>query len=290
MSDGVGHGDACTPVAVTADDGARITACAHGGHLLTWQPAGPDGEPGPDLLWLSPIARCGPGLAIRGGVPVIFPQFAARGPLPKHGLARDRAWVLVPGPDDASGAESSGAAVLEATLTDDASTRALWPHAFALTLRMAAHDGRLELTMRVTDTGEEPFAFTAALHSYLAAEPGATVHGLDGATAQDKAAGLTEIIVPSGPLPATAARDLAVRGLADEVRLTRPDHGVITLWRTGFADLVMWNPGPEHGLADVPEDRADFVCLEPAQLTPVTLEPGSSWAASAVFEHTGPFR
>jgi hypothetical protein len=83
----IADGAACAPETVTAADGAQLTACAHGGHVLGWTPAG--GRP---RLWLSPTARCGPGLAIRGGIPVIFPQFAGRGPLPKHGFARDRAW------------------------------------------------------------------------------------------------------------------------------------------------------------------------------------------------------
>jgi glucose-6-phosphate 1-epimerase len=150
---------------------------------------------------------------------------------------------------------------------------------------MTASGNRLDLTMGVDNPGTEPFTFTAALHSYLAAEPEATLHGLDGATAEDNAAGLAEITLPAGPLPATATRDLAIRDLAGDVRLRRP-VGDLLVQRSGFADLVLWNPGPEHGLRDVPDGPAAFACLEPAQLSPVTLAPGQTWTASVILTYT----
>jgi glucose-6-phosphate 1-epimerase len=33
-----------------------------------------------------------PSQAVRGGVSVLFPQFASHGPLPKHGFARNMLW------------------------------------------------------------------------------------------------------------------------------------------------------------------------------------------------------
>ena len=73
-----------------APDGARAVVALHGAHVLSWTPAG-----APEQLYLSPKSEFTAGQAIRGGVPVCFPQFAARGPLPKHGFARTRPWQLV---------------------------------------------------------------------------------------------------------------------------------------------------------------------------------------------------
>ena len=47
---------------------------------------------GEDWLYLSPQADYSPGASIRGGVPVVFPQFSGMGPLPKHGLVRTMTW------------------------------------------------------------------------------------------------------------------------------------------------------------------------------------------------------
>ncbi|MFD2452843.1 aldose epimerase family protein [Ideonella paludis] len=62
----------------------------HGGHLVSWVPLG-QGE----QLYLSPTTRYGAGSSVRGGMPVIFPQFNTRGPLPRHGLVRTRGWQAV---------------------------------------------------------------------------------------------------------------------------------------------------------------------------------------------------
>lgn len=275
---------ACERVEVTGPDGARLVACAHGGHVLRWMPAPgavpPEAVPDDGLLWLSPLACCGPGEAIRGGVPVIFPQFAGRGPLPKHGLARDRAWTLT------SGDATTGARV-SAVLVADTATRAVWPHAFTLTLDTAAAGAGLHQTLAVHNDGDAPFSFTAALHAYLALMDAgsATVHGVEGAAAEDNAGGGAPITMPSRPFPALGPRDVAVRHLGGPVSVVeRLDGGElrrVTVDPVGFEDVVIWNPGAAHGLADVPPGgAASFVCVEPAQLDPVTLVPGASWTAS----------
>eukprot|EP01137_Pigoraptor_chileana_P032556 Opistho-2@22113 len=84
---------------LVAPDGARATVLLHGAHVLSWIPAG-----GEEQLYVSPRTAYASGQAVRGGVPVCFPQFAERGPLQKHGFARTKPWQLISaeqGEDDA---------------------------------------------------------------------------------------------------------------------------------------------------------------------------------------------
>jgi glucose-6-phosphate 1-epimerase len=257
-------------------DGAQLTVCAHGGHVLGWTPAG--GQP---RLWLSPAAECGPGLAIRGGIPVIFPQFAGRGPLPKHGLARNRGWQVEESADGTAEGSRDSAAVWRATLTDDAATREIWPFGFELSLTARAAGDRLDITLTARNTGNEAWTFTAALHTYLAVgDPGAAIHGLSGRLAEDNAAaGRAVTLAPDGePLRATTGRDVAVIGSGGPVTLEDPALGRLVMSTEGFGDLVVWNPGPGHGLSDVPDgDERNFVCIEAAQLNGTLVKPTSSW-------------
>lgn len=266
--------DPCTRLTADGADGARLVGCAHGGQLLGWVPAGADpDDPAADRLWTSATAACGPGTAIRGGIPVIFPQFAGRGPLPKHGFARDRAW-------QASGSGAPGPATFRATLLDDEATRAIWPHRFSLQLTAVAQGGTLTVELLAGNLDVRPLEFTAALHSYLRVRgPGAAVHGLAGLTAEDNAAGGSRLVVPAEPLPALQARDWAVRRSPGPVRLE--DGGdLLEVTAERWQDTVVWNPGPDHGLADVePGGERRFVCVEPAVLQPVELAPGSGWRA-----------
>ena len=73
-------------------------------------------------------------------------------------------------------------------------------------------------------------------------------------------------------------RDVSLLGVTDPVELVDPLLGRAALTAEGLTDRVIWNPGPGHGLSDVPDGaQAGFVCLEAARLTPVTLEPGQTW-------------
>jgi len=264
--------DPCTEQTLTAADGAQLRVCAHGGHVLGWAPAG-----GGQRLWLSPGAECGPGLAIRGGVPVIFPQFAGRGPLPKHGFARNRAWSVI----------GSGPGSWSARLVDDEQTRALWPHRFELTLSAQARGLALELTLAAHNPDEQAWSFTAALHSYFTVgDRAATISGLGGRTAADNADGSSVLLAaPAEPITALATRDVSIEDAPGPLTLTDPGNPPLTITANGFPDRVVWNPGPGHGLSDVPAGaESGFVCIEPAALTPIELPGGATWTGSVRFE------
>jgi glucose-6-phosphate 1-epimerase len=264
-------------VTVQARDGAAATVALHGAHLLSWTPAG-----GAEQLYLSPTSRFGAGASIRGGVPVIFPQFAEQGPGPRHGIARNRAWQLVQqeqGSDDAL-------AVLR--LTDDAAARALWPHAFALELTVRVTGAQLDLELAVENPGDEPFSFQAALHSYWRVQSltATVVQGLQGCAYRDQVRGGAAGVQHSSRLELLGQGpvDRIVEGVEGALGIT--ELGVVPARRLGlllegFEDAVVWNPGPAHGLPDLPaDDWQRFVCLEAAHIArPVVLAPGETWIA-----------
>jgi len=111
-----------------AADGAAAVATLQGAHLVSWIPAGGD-----ERLYLSERSPFEAGRAIRGGVPVVFPQFGERGPLAHHGFARTSAWRL---------AREEGDRLMFA-LESCGETLRLWPHAFALELAITIGGPRL---------------------------------------------------------------------------------------------------------------------------------------------------
>jgi glucose-6-phosphate 1-epimerase len=259
--------DPCTPITLHGPDGAVLTVCAYGGQVLGWAPDGVT-----DRLWVSPTSDCGDGAALRGGVPVIFPQFSARGPLPKHGLARDRNWSAHALPD-------AQAAVWQAWLEDDEQTRAIWPHRFALQLTARATAAALDITVRVTNPGDEPFEFSLALHDYLAiGDPAAELSGLGGHDVEQNARPGATGPATSDPWHALEKRDVRVLDVDGTITLADKALGPLGLVAEGFPDRVVWNPGADHGMQDTPAGaERDFVCVEPAVVTPRRLAPGETW-------------
>lgn len=255
------------PIRLMSADGARAEVQPFGAHVTSW--ITPDGR---ERLYLSEHAAFDGRAAIRGGIPIIFPQFAGEGPLPKHGFARTAAWRVVPG-----GAPSS--ATFE--LTDTPATRALWPHAFRLRLTVSLEPGGLQVVLVVANMGEDALTFTAALHTYLAVDDAfaARVTGLAGLTYRDaitRAPGTQSepVLLPAGAVNRVYAR-------APESIEVHDGGRTIVLESAGFRDVVVWNPGHEGeaALGDMGGgDAKHMLCVEPAVIEePVVLGAGTQW-------------
>jgi len=261
-------------VHLTSPDGAEARLSLEGGHLLSWLPAGAG-----EQLYLSPRSEFTTGKAIRGGVPVCFPQFAERGPLPKHGFARTLPWELVSqeqGRDD-------GLAVLR--LRDNGITRALWPHAFELELSVRViliEDSRLDLELEVDNTGDQALEFTAALHTYLAVREVETcqVEGLRGLQYRDKT-DANRIKRDSGDVVLIEAETDRVYHDVSRPLLLREYDRSLGINADGFPDVVVWNPWVERSaaIADLPNDAfRHMLCVEAAVAeTPVLVPAGEEW-------------
>ncbi|MFN3861951.1 MAG: D-hexose-6-phosphate mutarotase [Roseateles sp.] len=259
---------------LTAPDGARVALSLEGGHILSWQPAG-----AAEQLYLSPCSEFVPGKAIRGGVPVCFPQFAERGPLPKHGLARTLRWELVSqeqGRDDAL-------AVLR--LSDSDATRTLWPHAFELELSVRVAGRSLDVELACENRGDAAFGFTAALHTYLRVNDldATSLEGLSGlryfdAVLQREATERMALLLPGEK--GVLDLDRIYFGVDRELVLAE-DGRRLAIAQQGFEDVVVWNPGPARcaKLPDMPSDGwRQMLCVEAAIIGhPVELAAGDAW-------------
>ena len=259
-------------LSLQAADGARCVVSLFGGNILSWLPAG-----GSERLYLSPDARFDGRTAIRGGIPVIFPQFAARGDGPRHGFARTRMWQL---------SEQRAAAdfvTVTLGLTDDEATHAVWPHAFALELTIMLSGNRLDLELSAENTGTAPYRFAAALHTYLRVGEveNCRVEGLRGKRYLDATAGDGATQDKFDAVVIEDELDRLYCGAPDSIVLTEPGRA-LGLQSDGFPDLVLWNPW-EHkcrALADLPDrDFRHLLCIEPALAEmPLELAPGALWS------------
>lgn len=263
--------DGAASVTLRAGDGGTATVHTHGAHVTSWRT--PDGR---EQLYLSPRAVIDDRAAIRGGVPVIFPQFAGEGPLPKHGFARTAAWRVI----DAAPDGSDPYVVLR--LADDASTRAVWPFPFVATYRVELVEGSLRLSLSVHNPGDRQLPFTAALHTYLRVADAAAVRvrGLQGARYRDSARGNVQEVQADPELAIAGEVNRIYFDVAGIVGIVEGDREVRSAMR-GFSDVVVWNPGQggEAALGDMePGGSARMLCIEAAAIgTPVRIEPGQSW-------------
>jgi glucose-6-phosphate 1-epimerase len=256
-------------------DGACVRLSLHGAHVLSWQPLG-----GAEQLYLSPRSEYVAGKAIRGGVPICFPQFAERGPLPKHGFARTLPWELVSqeqGKDDAL-------AVLR--LRDSDATRAIWPQAFELELSVRVSGRTLDIELACENTGDAALQFTAALHTYLrvADLDAVSIEGLAGLRYFDsikKTESLQRMDLLLTGEKGVLDLDRIYFDVKERPLLVTEDRRQVVVKQQGFDDAVIWNPGPERcaRLADMPSDGwSEMLCVEAACIgRPIALQAGESW-------------
>lgn len=259
-------------ITVRAADGASVQMTAQGAHVCSWIPAG-----GQEQLFLSKTSEWREGVAIRGGVPVIFPQFGGLGNLPKHGFARTTQWKLESCSNDAQG---KGIAVF--VLQDNEASRAVWPYAFTAQLRVTVHADQLNIALDIRNTGTDSFSFTAALHTYFAVQDiaAARLHGLQHCQYRDSMNGGQLCTETADSLQITAETDRIYLNTPSELRLQQPQQ-VMQIRSEGFADTVVWNPGATGAvkLSDLePEGHQRMLCVEAAAIgQPVILAAGQSW-------------
>jgi len=218
------------------------------------------------------------GQPIRGGIPVVFPQFAGLGPLVKHGFARTAQWSFAGAGETQDGASASF------TLESSAATLSAWPGIFRLALVATLRRDRLEVELRVANGGAHAFSFAAALHTYLRVSDAATARlgGLMGVRYREREASGVGV---ERRAAVTAAEPIDRVYFVPPPALRLEDAGrILAIEQRGFTDTVVWNPGEELAarMPDMaPEGYRRMLCVEAAAIEPlVRLDPGSSWAGA----------
>ena len=244
-----------------------------GGQVLSW--ITPDGR---ERLFLSDWAVFDGSVAVRGGIPVCFPQFSDVGDLPKHGFLRTREWTIG---DQRCGDDF---ALVSMQFTDDEETRELWPFPFRAEMTLMLEADRIDVEFCVENTGGEPFEFTGALHTYLrlVQVEDAALEGLYGCDYRD-AANEDQIIRESGTeLRIEAETDRVYHNVKRPLSLLAGNHS-LTIQQQSFPDVVVWNPWVERcaQLTDMPpDDWRQMLCIEAAAVDkPVSVAPGEEWYA-----------
>ena len=255
--------------------GSSAEIYLNGAQVTSWIPA-----KGGERLYLSENSVFSPGKPIRGGIPVVFPQFADSGPLPKHGWLRAMEW-------DVASHDGSTGVTLRTEETPD--SRTLWPHTYDVRLRIQLGEDSLEVTLIVRNPGAEAFGFTSALHTYLAVTDieRAELRGLYGSPYIDKTANRAIVRDDDPAVRISRETDRIYTGVRGDVELVDSDS-VLRISSSGFPDVVVWNPWIDvaRGIADMrDDDYRRFICVEAAAAEQaVMLRPGESWEGAQRLE------
>ncbi|MYN28008.1 D-hexose-6-phosphate mutarotase [Duganella levis] len=253
-------------VHLTAADGAQATVSLFGAHLLSWKTA--DGK---ERLFVSSQTPLDGSKAIRGGVPVIFPQFNVRGPGLRHGFARVSTWRLT----------GQGDSFVEFSLAPSdlsAEHAQAWPHDFTLTLRFTLRTGALDISYSAHNPGQQAYDFGVALHTYydVGRLDATSISGLQHQQFLDHH---NQTLVQDTPtLHFTEKHDRMYQS-TPSVTLNTAD-ATLRLQQQGFDQWVVWNPGKDDAaaLTDLADDEyLRFVCIEPARIYQQPLAAGATW-------------
>jgi glucose-6-phosphate 1-epimerase len=258
-----------TAVVLTHPQGGKVTVFDYGAHVNNWNH--PEFS---EVLYQSPTAVFGGGKAIRGGIPLVFPQFGP-GPLPSHGFARTSIWEVMSADvgmlDEAS---------VTFRLSPSAEIAALWPFEFSAQYRISLNE-ELTTQLSIRNIGKSTWDFQQAFHSYflLGSIDQLAIKGLEGLNFLDNA--------DNRRSDKDLEPEVRIDRETDRIYLSAPDRieledrslkRRIVIQKRGLQDAVVWNPWIEKAetLKDLPnEDYIKMVCVESANvLPPIILRPG----------------
>jgi len=253
---------------------STLTVHQHGATILSWSLVGSE------MIFLSEKAQIGvKGKAVRGGIPLVFPQFGP-GPLKQHGFARTAPFEISKQESD----ERTGDVLLALSLIDNEETRKVWDYKFTLVYTIVLRAQTISTKLSIANSEvSKSFSFTALLHTYLPVDhiSKVRVRGLKGVTYVDKVNDSKEIEEKNEIVTISSEVDRIYKNVTNDVYLGDGGNADVVIQKTGFNDIVLWNPWIEKskGMDDLKSDEYQrFVCVEAGAVSsPVTLKAGEKW-------------
>ncbi|PSS11341.1 Glucose-6-phosphate 1-epimerase [Actinidia chinensis var. chinensis] len=285
-------GDQRTGVEVTKDKngveqvvlrsprGASARVSLHGGQILSWKT-----DRGEELLFTSSKAIFKPPTAVRGGIPICFPQFGNRGSLEQHGFARNKIWVIDDNPPPLHPNDSDGKSYIDLLLKPSQEDLKVWPHSFEFRLRVSlAADGHLTMISRIRNVNCKPFSFSFAYHTYFSVSDisEVRVEGLETLDYLDNLCHRERFTEQGDALTFESEVARVYLNSSDIVAVF--DHEIkrtFVIRKEGLPDVVVWNPWDKtsKAMADFgDEEYRQMLCVDGAVIEkPISLKPGEEW-------------
>lgn len=277
-----------------------LSVYSYGATVVSW------GHDSQEMLFVSKKAILNGTKAIRGGVPIVFPQFGQPNTaMPQHGIARTSIWTI-----DSFSQNDRENASLVLTLEDSPQSLLLWPYKFQLvyTIKISLEGLYFSLVVSNTDPGPNPFQFNALFHTYFSVDAieSVVVNGLQNTFYSNK-------LENNNIFLADEVSPIIIEKEVDNIHINKSGHllGSIVLYRNEEiedgvegvvsqvtisknayiqdkgslckvdvpVDVVVWNPWIEKSkaIADLDDDAyLYFICIEPGVVSePVTLSSGN---------------
>ncbi|KAF8042573.1 hypothetical protein BT93_A1033 [Corymbia citriodora subsp. variegata] len=259
--------------------GSSAEVYLYGGQVTSWK-----NDHGEELLFVSSKAIFKLPKAIRGGIPICFPQFSNLGSLEQHGFARNRVWNIDNDPASLP-TNSTSKAYVDLILKPSDEDLKIWPHSFEFRLRVAlGPGGDLMLTSRIRNTDAKPFSFTFAYHTYFSVSDisEVRVEGLETLDYLDNLQNKGRFTEQGDAITFESEVDKIY--LSTPTKIAILDHEkkrTFVIRKDGLPDAVVWNPWDKKAkaMADFGDDEyKHMLCVEPASIEkPITLKPGEEW-------------
>ncbi|RHZ79496.1 hypothetical protein Glove_144g32 [Diversispora epigaea] len=253
---------------------------------------------GKERLFLSKNSFLNGTKAIRGGIPLVFPQFGkASDPsfetatLPQHGICRLSKWEWLKISVDNDSEVSVRFGLADNQVPEN--LRKEWPKKFRIIYTITLTEDTLNNHLTVKNEDIKSFYFNALLHTYYSVPDisKVSIKGLSNLSYIDKVTKNAQVIDTNDSITIDQEVDRIYANVSSDeiyIDLGHEDFDNFILKKINLKDTVVWNPWIDkaHGMSDFGDDEyKQMVCVEPGTVSEyVNLNVGETWEGGQILK------